>query len=123
MWFTGNGNTSYLYEVTNPFGDWSLTTVPIPVSINYTNQVMVSVAGIFYILGGDNQITAWNPVTNETTSLGLHNEFPQSAQWWGLNLPAVAGVGNGWIAFSVSEDGWNGGPGSTVFEMPIPVLS
>ena len=123
LWFTGNGNTSYFYEVTNPFGDWSLTTVPVPVSINYTNQVMVSVAGIFYILGGDNQVTAWNPVTNETTSLGLHNEFPQSAQWWGLNLPAVAGVGNGWIAFSVSEYGWNGGPGSTVFEMPIPVLS
>ena len=123
LWFTGNGNTSYFYEVTSPFGDWNLTTVPVPVAINYTNQVMVSVAGIFYILGGDNQVTAWNPVTNETTSLGLHNEFPQSAQWWGLNLPAVTGVGNGWIAFSVSEYGWNGGPGSTVFEMPIPVLS
>jgi hypothetical protein len=123
LWFTGNGNLGTLYEVTNPFDEWTVTTVTPPVAISYRNQTMVSVQGTWYILGDDNTLTAWNPTTNETHVIDVYNEFPESAQWWGLYVPGIAGVVNGSIAFTVAEYGWNGGPGVALFEMPLPLLS
>lgn len=121
LWFTGNSNTTSFYEVTNPFGDASLSKVTSPVAFSYRDQVMVSVAGVFYILNADDTLTAWNPTTNATSVIDLYNEFPESAQWWGLFVPGVAGVVDNSIAFSVAEYGWDGGPGVAIFEMPLPL--
>ena len=84
---------------------------------------MVSVNGLFYIVTSDNNIVVWDPSSNTSTSLNVYNEFPESAQWWGLYVPGIAGVVNGSVAFSVAEYGWNGGPGVAIFEMPLPTLS
>ena len=123
LWFTGNNNSSVIYEVTDPFGDWALSETTPTVSISYRDQAMVSVNGLFYIVTSDNNIVVWDPSSNTSTSLNVYNEFPESAQWWGLYVPGIAGVVNGSVAFSVAEYGWNGGPGVAIFEMPLPTLS
>jgi hypothetical protein len=108
--------------VSNPFGSPVLSSEQPTASIAYSDQAMLASGSLIYLVTSDNHIQSWDPITNVTQDLGVYNEFPQSAQWWGLWVPGTAGVVNGDVVFEVAQYGGNG-PGVTYFALRLPVGS